>query len=103
MLSFIPIYIVTYIIPSKRNKLGTQGAFQFVVKKYDLNMDKGRVRLLSKILAFINSFIISIPLMIVLFVDVDRWIMFLASFIIFIVLMLSFYNLLGFILKKKGW
>lgn len=103
LLSFVGVYIITYIIPAKKNTLGAQGAFQFVVKKYDLNMDKKRVRLLSKILAFINSFIISIPITIVLFVELDRWIIFLASFILFIVMMLGLYNLVGFILKKKGW
>ena len=103
LIAFVPVYIITYAIPAKKNKLGIQGAFQFVVKKYDLNMNKERVRLLSKILAFINSFIISIPLMMVLFLEIDRWLIFLISFILFIVLMLSLYNMVGYMLKKKGW
>lgn len=103
LLSFIAVYVITYVIPAKKNTLGAQGAFQFVVKKYDLNMDKKRVRLLSKILAFINSFIISIPITIVLFIELDRWLIFLASFILFVIMMLCLYNLIGFILKKKGW
>lgn len=97
------IYIFDFTIKHKNNSLGTQRSFQFIVKKYDLNMNKQRVRLLSKIICFVNAFIISIPITIIMVLDIDYYISLFISFVLFIILILVCYNILGSILKKKGW
>lgn len=103
MVLFMAIYIFDFTIKHKNNSLGTQRSFQFIVKKYDLNMNKQRVRLLSKIICFVNAFIISIPITIIMVLDIDYYISLFISFVLFIILILVCYNILGSILKKKGW
>ena len=99
----MPMYFISYYRPLKKDTLGTNAGFRFIVKKYDLSMDKKRVRLLSKIICVVNSFILSIPIYIVLFIDIKRIYVILISFVIFMVGMLVSYNIIGLILKKKGW
>ena len=103
MLCLIPMYLITYYRPLKRDSLGTNAGFKFIVKKYDLSMDKKRVRLLSKIICIVNSFILSVPIYIVLFVDIKRIYIFIISFVVFMIGILVSYNIIGSILKKKGW
>lgn len=103
MVLFLAIYIFDFAIKNKNNSLGTQHSFQYIVKKYNLNMNKQRVRLLSKIICFVNAFIISIPITIIIILDIDYYISLFISFALFIILILVCYNILGSILKKKGW
>lgn len=100
---FLIMYVTLYIIPLKKDNLGLHKSFQFIVRKYNLNMDKNRVKILSKAIVFINSFILSLALMMVLFLEINTYILFILVFVMFIILILSLYNLLGLILRKKGW
>jgi hypothetical protein len=100
---FLIIYIFDFTIKSKNNSLGLQKSFQYIVRKYNLSMNKNRTRLLSKIICFVNAFIISIPVTIILLVDINYFLSLVISFISFIILILVFYNITGIILKKKGW
>lgn len=100
---FLVIYIFDFSIKSKNNSLGLQKSFQYIVRKYDLKMNKNKVRLLSKIICFANAFIISVPVAIILFWNIDYLKSLFLSFCLFIILILIVYNILGFILKKKGW
>lgn len=103
MVIFLVLYIVEFIIPDKKDTLGSSKVFNFITKKYNLSMTKKRVRLLSKIIVFVNAIILSIPMMIVLFVDLPYMSALGLSLIIFIPLILIGYNLIGYLLKKKGW
>lgn len=103
MLIFLVLYIVEFIIPDKKDTLGSSKVFNFITKKYNLQMTKNRVRLLSKIIVVVNAFIISIPVMIVLFIDLSYVEALLIALIIFVPLILISYNLVGIFLKKKGW
>lgn len=103
MLIFLVLYIVEFIIPDKKDTLGSSKVFNFITKKYNLQMTKKRVRLLSKIIVVVNAFIISIPVMIVLFIDLSYVEALLIALIIFVPLILISYNLVGIFLKKKGW
>lgn len=103
MILFLVLYIVEFIIPDKKDSLGSTKVFNFITKKYNLNMNKKRVRLLSKLIVIANTFILSIPMMIVLFIDLSYIMALLISLVIFIPLILIVYNLIGFMLKKKGW
>ena len=103
MVLFLLIYIFDFSIKSKNNSLGMQHSFQYIVRKYNLSMNREKVRLLSKIISLVNAFIISIPIAIIIIWDIDYYISLIVSFVLFIVLILVCYNILGIILKKKGW
>lgn len=103
MIIFIILYIFEFILKDKKNNLGTTKSFNFIVKKYNLNMDRQRVRILSKLIILSNAFIISIPVMLIMMIKIEYYLILIISFVIFIILILIFYNLLGFILVKKGW
>lgn len=97
------LYIFEFLVKDKKNNLGTTKSFQFIVRKYNLDMNKMRVRTLSKMIILTNSFILSVPIFLMLILDINYYLMLLISLIVFIVLLLSLYNLLGYILIKKGW
>ncbi|MCH5167326.1 MAG: hypothetical protein J1F35_05475 [Erysipelotrichales bacterium] len=97
------LYIFEYSIKDKNESLGLQKSFRFIKKKYDLKTDKLRTRKLSKIIVIANTFILSIPIYIVMYCNLGYFQVLGISFLIFIVLILIIYNLIGYILKKKGW
>lgn len=103
LIIFIIYYLFDFRVKEKKDNLGLSKSFYFITKKYALNMDKKRVRTLSKILVLANSFIISIPIFLVIFNEINYFVILIISFFIFIVLILIVYNLIGYILKKKGW
>ncbi|MDE6142178.1 MAG: hypothetical protein K2G03_06200 [Bacilli bacterium] len=97
------LYIFEFLIKDKNSRLGTTKSFQFIVRKYNLNMNRMRVRTLSKIIIVVNSFILSVPIFLMLILDINYYMMLLISLVVFVILLLSLYNLLGYILGKKGW
>ena len=103
ILCCLHIYVITYYIPLKKDTLGNQSSFKYILHKYDLSLDKKRARLLSKVIALTNAFILSIPVMLVLFLNIKRIYIFGIAFVVFVIGIVGLYNLIGFILKKKGW
>lgn len=97
------LYIFEFLIKDKRSQLGTTKSFQFIVRKYNLDMNRMRVRTLAKIIIVVNSFILSVPIFLLLVMDINYYLLMFISLIVFVVLLLSLYNLLGYILGKKGW
>lgn len=102
-LIFLLLYIFQFIRNEKKNKLGEDKAFYFITQRYHLKMNKERVRILSKIIVANNSFIISIPVFLCLVLNIKYVYLLLISLVLFIVLILLSYNLIGKLLKKKGW
>lgn len=103
LIIFIIVYVFTFLMKSKREELGLSKSFRFIKNKYNLKMDKKRVRILAKVIAVANTFILSIPIYLVLVINIDYIFSLVISLVIFIVLILVVYNLIGYILKKKGW
>lgn len=103
MIIFLVLYIWDFYMPSRKDTLGDSKVFKFITKKYNLNMDKKRVRTLAKIIVTANSFILSIPMTLVLFIKLNYFESLGISLVIFIALILIIYNLIGYCLKKKGW
>lgn len=97
------LYVFEFLVKDKKNKLGTTKSFQFIVRKYNLDMNKMRVRTLSKLVIIVNSFILSVPITLMLAIDINYYLMLVISLVVFIILLLSLYNLLGYMLIKKGW
>lgn len=97
------LYIFEFLVKDKRNNLGTTKSFQFIVRKYKLAMNRMRVRTLSKLIILVNSFILSVPITLMLILDINYYLLLFISLVVFIVLLLSLYNLMGHILEKKGW
>lgn len=107
---FIMLYVIVflffllgYFINKKRGTLGLNKAYHYIVFKNGFKMNEKRVLLLSKILAFSNSLILSLVLTLMWFLDISIIWMMIISFIIFIVSLFITYNLIGYILKRKGW
>lgn len=103
MIIFLVLFIWDFYIPSRKDTLGASKVHKFITRKYNLSMDKKRVRTLAKIIVLSNSFIISIPMTLILFINFNYFASLGISFIIFIILILIIYNLIGYCLKKKGW
>lgn len=103
LIIFIIVYVITFILKAKKDELGLSKSFRFITKRYDLKMDKKRVRILSKIIALANAFILSVPIYIALVINIDYLLLLFISLLVFIVLILVVYNLIGYILKNRGW
>ncbi len=103
LIILLVLYILEFYIPDKKNTLGNSKVYNFISKKFNLNIDKKRVRILSKIIVFANTFILSIPIMMVLFINLNYLEVLGISLLIFTVLILIVYNFIGYVLKKKGW
>ena len=99
---FVAMYIGSFILRKKKNKLGGSAGFKYIEKKYDLNMDKKRANTLARILVFNDSVLLSVPIY-----DVSKvyrlFILCGLTAIFCIVFVLLSYNMIGKILKKKGW
>ena len=92
LIILLVLYILEFYIPDKKNTLGNSKVYNFISKKFNLNMGKKRVRILSKIIVFANTFILSIPIMMVLFVNLNYLEVLGISLLIFTVLILIVYN-----------
>ena len=105
---FILMYLYSYVYKKKRNKLGSSAGFKYIEKVYKLNLNESKKRALARILALNDSVILSIPIYIILFFfGIDSYLklilVLLVSFIIFTILIIVSYKLIGSTLKKKGW
>lgn len=105
---FIFMYIFNYILKKKKNKLGSSAGFRYIEKKYNLNMDKKRADTLAKIIVLTDSILLSVPIYMCLFVlnmnSLLKMIgLFALTFIFCIIFVIFSYNMIGKILKKKGW
>ena len=111
LLGFCIIFIIflvflllfSYLIPKKRDRLSHNKGVQYIIRKYKLTNDNKTISKIAFILTFVNSFVIALPASIFILIDMDiRWVG-LISLAFFIVALLGLYNLVGIILKKKGW
>ena len=75
----------------------------FIQKKYKLKLDDKKIDALSKIIIIDNTLIISIAIELILRWNINYFVLAGVSFVLFIVLIIISYNLIGYILKKKGW
>ena len=66
-------------------------------------MDDKKIDALSKIIIIDNTLIISIAIELILRWNINYFVLAGVSFVLFIVLIIISYNLIGYILKKKGW
>lgn len=103
LIIFIIVYFITFILKARKDELGLSKSFRFITKKYDLKMDKKRVRTLSKIISIANTFILSVPIYMVLVLDIEYMVSLIISLMVFIVLILVVYSLIGYVLKMRGW
>ncbi len=95
--------IFNQVIRKKQDELGLQKSSKYIIKKYKLKDNKSNRNKLSVIMDVVDSFILSIPVFMIIEFDINYWLMVGISLVIYIVLMLIMYNLVGYILSKKGW
>lgn len=100
---FIINYLINYVHMKKNDALISNKALLFIQKKYKLKLDDKKINLLSKTIIVVNTLIISVAIELILRWNTNYFIVAATSFVLFIVLILVSYNLIGYILKKKGW
>lgn len=100
---FIINYLINYVHMKKNDALISNKALLFIQKKYKLKLDDKKINLLSKIIIVVNTLIISVAIELILRWNTNYFILVATSFVLFIILILVSYNLIGYILKKKGW
>ncbi len=103
IISLIILLLFSYLIPLKRQRLERNKAIQYIVKKNSLSHDGKTIRKLGIILVFLHAFLIAIPGTLFIFVDLNITWIGLISLGFFVGALLGSYELLGMILKKKGW
>ena len=103
LIVFLVLYVFQYLLKRRKDELGLAKNFVFITRKYNLSMNKKRVRTLSMIIILTNTFIISVPMFIVLVGNINYFFAMFISLVICIILIIVMYNLIGYILKKKGW
>lgn len=100
---FIINYLINYVHLKKNDALISNKALLYIQKKYKLKLNDKRINLLSKILIVDNTLIISIALELIIRLNINYLVLAVISICLFIILILVSYNLIGYILKKKGW
>lgn len=100
---FIINYLINYVRMKKNDALISNKALLYIQKKYKLKLNDKRINLLSKILIVDNTLIISIALELIIRLNINYLVLAVISICLFIILILVSYNLIGYILKKKGW
>lgn len=100
---FIINYLINYVYIKKNDALISNKALLFIQKKYKLKLDDKKIDALSKIIIIDNTLIISIAIELILRWNINYFVLAGVSFVLFIVLIIISYNLIGYILKKKGW
>ena len=100
---FLIIYFIWYLPSKRKDKLKKNKGLNFIVKKYDLKMDDNKWKYLGRLFVLVNSLILAVPIEIVFIFDINYILALVISLGIFIVLIYTFYNILGLLLKKKGW
>ncbi len=100
---FIINYLINYVHMKKNDALISNKALLYIQKKYKLKLNDKRINLLSKILIVDNTLIISIALELIIRLNINYLVLAVISICLFIILILVSYNLIGYILKKKGW
>lgn len=102
-LVFLVNYLINYVHKKKNDDLLSNRALSFIIKKYKIKLNDKKINILSKIIVVVNTLIITIPVEMIIRFEFNYFIVIAISFISFIVLILVSYNLIGYILKKKGW
>ena len=104
VISFIIIYLIYFILVIKRKKglesLKNGKQIKYLVEVYKLDLEKVNFKKLASSLVLTNSFILSLTLTILEFVD-NYILKILLCFVILIPLIIIMYKILGETYKKK--
>ncbi len=104
LLMFVFVYYVYYFFIIKRKgkleKFKTSVEVKYLEGKYKIDLKKHNFESVVKKIALANSFIITVALFIVQYID-NLIMKIMVSFVVLIILQLSVYHILGKILKKE--
>ena len=95
------IFNLFYDDALKKEKLSKIKTIPIMINKFNLDKKKVDNKSLLRGVSFINAFIISVTLVIVDFVGVEKIYWFLIAFVVIILLILICYYIYGKILQKK--
>lgn len=97
------MFIFMYVIPKRKGTILGNKGLTYITLKYKLKIDKKKTNKLMRLLVGANAFIVSVPMYMAFFVPTRPIYMVIVCSMLFIVLIVTIYNLIGYILKKKGW
>jgi hypothetical protein len=106
ILLFVIVFLVTYImdlLKIRRKKQKKIGEIQYLVNKFNLDINKINYKKSCFVIAIINAFIISSVTIFISFVDMIMTLQLLLGFILLFALIYSLYEIYGRILVKKGY
>lgn len=104
LIILIIMYIFDYKLRIKHNKIGTQNSYKYIMRKYKLKLKYVyQKKDLSLYITIINSFILSILIYLTLILDINYILKIVLGILITILLILIQYNVLGYVLQKKGY
>ncbi len=104
MFSFIIIFIanlIIYLINKRKNKLNEMKELGILATRFNLNPKKMNASALGIIFALVNSLIISLAGTFCTMLDTSLAYQLIAGFSLLMALIIIFYSIIGFILKKK--
>ena len=104
MVSFVIIFIVNiiiYIVKRKKKTLKKMKEFDVIASRFKLNRKNMNVNILGLVFALVNSFIIAFTGTICTMIDTSMTWQLIIGFAMLMALIIIFYSIIGFILKKK--
>lgn len=104
MASFVIIFIVNiiiYIMKRRKKTLKNMKEFDILASRFNLNRKKMNINILGLIFALVNSLIIAITGTICTMIDTSMTWQLIIGFGMLMALIIIFYTIIGFILKKK--
>ena len=104
MVSFIIIFIVNiiiYIINRRKKKLNKMKELDILASRFNLSRKKLDANKLGLIFALVNSLIIALVGTFCTMIDVSMIYQLIIGFAALMALIIIFYSIIGFILKKK--
>ena len=106
ILVFMIVFLVNFImdlIKIKKRKFKKIGEIQYLVNKFNLDINKIKYKTTSLTISLINAFIIATVTTIDSFLDAIMAIQLLCGFVLLFVLIYMLYEIYGRILIKKGY
>lgn len=99
---FIFLRLVT-VMNVKKNSDETSVPLRYIKKKYDLKFRERKSKKVRLCIDIVNTIAIVLPVYLMLFVNfrINKVLLYALMLVLFVVIILGGYNLIGFIMKRK--
>ena len=106
ILIFALLFIFLRILTVVKNKMGTEEIsvpLKYIKNRFNIKVRERRAKRLRLYIDLVNTIAITVPVYIVLFIDLkmNKILIYGISLMLFIILVIGGYNIIGFIEKRK--